>query len=97
MITSGFYILTESGIWNAVSRYAGCHVIMLRISGCPATTFWLVDAQLDSARVLFNVFDADGRPKGKQITADADVVKFCAEAFAAVWERAVYPAAEIFG
>lgn len=63
----------------------------------PGNDFWLVDAQLDSARVLFNVFDADGRPKGKQITADADVVKFCAEAFAAVWGRAVYPAAEIFG
>ncbi|MCD0453359.1 hypothetical protein LO762_29880 [Actinocorallia sp. API 0066] len=63
----------------------------------PGNDFWLADAGLDSARVLFNLFDADGRPKGKQVTTDPDVVKFCAESFAAVWDRAVYPADEIFG
>lgn len=63
----------------------------------PGNDCWLADADLGSARVLFNVFDADGRPKGKQITMDPDVAKFCAESFAAVWERAVYPADVIFG
>jgi hypothetical protein len=63
----------------------------------PGNDFWLVDAGLESARVLFNVFDADGRPKGKQLTSDAEVVRLCAESFAAVWERAVYPADAIFG
>jgi hypothetical protein len=62
----------------------------------PGNDFWLVDADLPFARVLFNVFDAEGRPKGKQVTADPDVVKLCSEAFSAVWERATDPADEIF-
>lgn len=63
----------------------------------PGNDFWLIDAASDSARVLFNVFDADGCPKGKQVTTDPGVVRFCAEAFTAVWERASYPADTIFG
>ncbi len=63
----------------------------------PGNDFWLADAGLESALVLFNVFDADGRPKGKQLTSDQEVVWFCAEAFSAVWDRAIYPADTIFG
>ncbi|ROO82938.1 hypothetical protein EDD29_0425 [Actinocorallia herbida] len=51
----------------------------------PGNDLWMVD----STRVMFNLFDGDGRPKASQLSDDAALVKFCAEAFEAVWERAV--------
>jgi hypothetical protein len=46
--------------------------------------FWLIDGQ----RVLFNLFDGDGRPVGKQLTDDPGIAKAAAVSFDAVWERA---------
>lgn len=51
----------------------------------PGNDFWLIDGE----RVLFNLFDGDGRPVGKQLTDDAEVVKAVAASFETVWERAV--------
>lgn len=51
----------------------------------PGNDFWLVDDR----RVMFNLFDGDGRPTAVQVTEDRRVVQACAAAFAAVWERGV--------
>ncbi|RAY12546.1 hypothetical protein DPM19_25030 [Actinomadura craniellae] len=50
----------------------------------PGNDFWLIDGE----RVLFNLFDGEGRPTGKQFTDDAEVVKAVGASFTAVWERA---------
>jgi hypothetical protein len=51
----------------------------------PGNDFWLVDGE----RVLFNLFDGDGRPVGKQRTDDAEVAKAVGASLQAVWERAI--------
>jgi hypothetical protein len=51
----------------------------------PGNDFWLVDGR----KVLFNLFDGDGRPVGKQLTDDPEIAKTVAVSFEAVWERAV--------
>ncbi|MEO5875629.1 MAG: DUF6879 family protein [Streptosporangiaceae bacterium] len=50
----------------------------------PGNDFWLVDSE----RVMFNVFDGEGRPTGAQFTDDPTVIELCADAFEAVWSRA---------
>lgn len=49
----------------------------------PGNDFWLVD----DTRVMFNLFDGQGRPTGAQVSEDPAVVRRCTEAFEAVWER----------
>ncbi|QXJ26445.1 hypothetical protein AGRA3207_002211 [Actinomadura graeca] len=47
----------------------------------PGNDFWLIDA----SRVLFLLFDGTGRPIGRQLSADDDVVALCSTAFEQVW------------
>jgi hypothetical protein len=51
----------------------------------PGNDFWLFD---DTA-VLFNYFSGDGAPAGTELWDEPTVVKLCAAAFEAVWNRAV--------
>jgi hypothetical protein len=51
----------------------------------PGNDCWLVDA----TRVMFNLFDGEGRPTGVQLTDDPAVVKRCAAAFETVWARGI--------
>ncbi|MEV4513815.1 DUF6879 family protein [Dactylosporangium sp. NPDC049525] len=51
----------------------------------PGNDFWLFDDTL----VRVGHFDGDGRSTGHEMTTDPGVVKVCASAFDAVWERAV--------
>jgi Family of unknown function (DUF6879) len=51
----------------------------------PGNDFWL----FDGAAVLFNYFSGDGAPAGTELRDEPAVVKLCAAAFEAVWDRAV--------
>jgi hypothetical protein len=51
----------------------------------PGNDFWL----FDGTSVLFNYFSGDGAPAGTELQDEPAVVKLCASAFEAVWERAV--------
>jgi hypothetical protein len=51
----------------------------------PGNDFWLFDERL----VLVNHFTGEGESAGQETTSDPDVVKLCASAFEAVWERAI--------
>ena len=51
----------------------------------PGNDFWVFDDRL----VRFGHFAGDGRFLDDETTADPDVVKLCASAFEAVWERAI--------
>ncbi|WP_129840893.1 DUF6879 family protein [Streptomyces sp. RFCAC02] len=51
----------------------------------PGNDFWLFDERV----VRFNHFTGDGASGGPEVVDDPAVVKLCAVAFAAVWERAV--------
>lgn len=53
----------------------------------PGNDFWLVDERI----VLFNHFTGEGElsAEGKEATGDPAVVKLCAAAFEAVWERGI--------
>lgn len=50
----------------------------------PGNDFWLFDGQL----VQWNHFAGDGSSLGPEVTKDLAAVVLCADAFAAVWERA---------
>ncbi|MBA9002877.1 hypothetical protein HNR21_001759 [Actinomadura cellulosilytica] len=50
----------------------------------PGNDFWLIDRR----RVLYNLFDGQGRPIGKQLVDDPEIGKVTAAIFEAVWERA---------
>ncbi|UCM87516.1 DUF6879 family protein [Streptomyces marincola] len=50
----------------------------------PGNDFWLFDDQV----VRFNHFTGDGASAGPEVVGDPAVVKLCATAFEAVWERA---------
>lgn len=50
----------------------------------PGGDFWLFDDRL----VRLGVFAGDGSVIGHQLTDDPGVIRFCATAFEAVWERA---------
>ncbi|MDX3771972.1 MULTISPECIES: DUF6879 family protein [unclassified Streptomyces] len=51
----------------------------------PGNDFWLFDGQL----VQWNHFAGDGSSQGPEITDSPSAVKLCADAFEAVWERAI--------
>ena len=51
----------------------------------PGNDFWL----FDGAAVLFNYFSGDGTAAGAELRDEPAVVKLCAAAFEAVWDRAV--------
>lgn len=50
----------------------------------PGNDFWLVDD-----RVLFNFISGDGAWVGTELVTDVAVVRLCASAFDAVWQRGV--------
>jgi hypothetical protein len=51
----------------------------------PGNDFWL----FDGATVLFNYFSGAGTATGTELRDEPTIVKLCASAFEAVWERAV--------
>lgn len=51
----------------------------------PGNDFWLFDGNL----VCWNHFAGDGSSQGPEITDDPAAAKLCADAFEAVWSRAV--------
>jgi hypothetical protein len=51
----------------------------------PGNDFWL----FDGTAVLFNYFSGDGAAAGTELRDEPAVVKMCASAFEAVWDRAV--------
>lgn len=51
----------------------------------PGNDFWLVDDET----LLVNHFSGEGDWTGNELISDETVVKLCAAAFEAVWERAV--------
>lgn len=51
----------------------------------PGNDFWL----FDNTAVLFNYFSGDGTAAGTELRDEPAVVKLCAAAFEAVWDRAV--------
>ncbi|MEU5974039.1 DUF6879 family protein [Streptomyces sp. NPDC047315] len=51
----------------------------------PGNDFWL----FDGTSVLFNHFAGDGTMTGEELVTDPVVVKLCASAFSAVWDRAL--------
>lgn len=51
----------------------------------PGNDFWL----FDSGTVVFNLFTGNGQWVGTDLVTDPAVTQRCAEAFEAVWERAV--------
>ncbi|MEV7776544.1 DUF6879 family protein [Kitasatospora sp. NPDC086791] len=51
----------------------------------PGNDFWLFDGRI----VRFNHFTGDGASAGPEMCEDPAVAKLCADAFEAVWERAV--------
>jgi hypothetical protein len=51
----------------------------------PGNDFWL----FDGAAVLFNYFSGGGAAAGTELRDEPAVVKLCASAFEAVWDRAV--------
>lgn len=51
----------------------------------PGNDFWM----FDDSSVLFNHFDGNGNATTRDISTDPAVIKLCASAFEAVWERAV--------
>jgi hypothetical protein len=51
----------------------------------PGNDFWVFDDQL----VRFGHFAGDGTVIGHELSSDPTVIKLCATAFVAVWERAI--------
>ncbi len=53
----------------------------------PGNDFWVFDDRL----VLWNHFTGEGEvaPEGREATGDPAIVKACAAAFEAAWERAI--------
>ncbi|MFF4602129.1 DUF6879 family protein [Streptomyces sp. NPDC001339] len=51
----------------------------------PGNDFWLFDEQL----VRWNHFTGEGASGGPEVTDDPSAAKLCAEAFEAVWSRAI--------
>jgi hypothetical protein len=51
----------------------------------PGNDFWL----FDGTAVLFNYFSGDGKMTGNELRDEPAVVRLCATAFEAVWDRAV--------
>jgi hypothetical protein len=51
----------------------------------PGNDFWLIDGRL----IRWNHFTGEGSSGGGEISEDPAAVKLCADAFEAVWERAI--------
>ncbi|MGW3177486.1 DUF6879 family protein [Streptomyces sp. NPDC001153] len=51
----------------------------------PGNDFWLIDGRL----IRWNHFTGDGASAGGEISEDPAAVKLCADAFEAVWARAI--------
>lgn len=51
----------------------------------PGNDFWLFDERV----LMVNHFDGVGQGVGKEVTDNPGLIKLCASAFQAVWERAV--------
>ncbi|MFD9394793.1 DUF6879 family protein [Streptomyces sp. NPDC060000] len=51
----------------------------------PGNDFWLIDSHL----IRWNHFTGDGASGGGEISEDPGTAKQCADAFEAVWERAI--------
>jgi hypothetical protein len=51
----------------------------------PGNDFWLIDERL----IRWNHFTGEGASAGGEISEDPAAAKLCAEAFEAVWERAI--------
>jgi hypothetical protein len=84
------YIRFEHAITSEVNVSAGEDVRWLprrRATGIcvPLNDFWLLDGRL----VRFGYFAGNGEFLGDEVTADPVVARMCAEAFEAVWARAV--------
>ena len=84
------YIRFEYEVTPAANLAAGEHVRWLprpKASdlALPGNDFWL----FDGTAVLFNYFSGDGMSAGTELRDEPAVVKLCATAFEAVWERAV--------
>jgi Family of unknown function (DUF6879) len=84
------YIRFEYEVTPAANLAAGEHVRWLARPkasdlALPGNDFWL----FDGAAVLFNYFSGDGAPAGTELRDEPAVVKLCAAAFEAVWDRAV--------
>lgn len=82
------YIRFEhAGTWQTVE--AGEDVRWLRREDAagllaPSNDFWMIDRE----RIMFNLFDGDGRPNGKFLTEDIDLAKAISGAFDALWALA---------
>jgi hypothetical protein len=84
------YIRFEYEVTSAANIAAGEHVRWLPRQhasdlALPGNDFWL----FDGTTVLFNYFSGDGAPAGTELRDESAVVKLCAAAFEAVWDRAV--------
>jgi uncharacterized protein DUF6879 len=84
------YIRFEYEVTPAANIAAGEHVRWLPRQhasdlALPGNDFWL----FDGTAVLFNYFSGDGAPAGTEVRDEPTVVKLCAAAFEAVWDRAV--------
>ncbi|MEE4546789.1 hypothetical protein V2S66_33095 [Streptomyces sp. V4-01] len=51
----------------------------------PGNDFWLIDSTL----IRWNHFTGDGQSAGGEISDDPAAAKLCADAFEAVWQRAI--------
>jgi hypothetical protein len=84
------YIRFEYDVTDSMNIAAGEQVRWLprrRASdlALPGNDFWVFDDRL----VRFGYFAGDGTRLGHEVTAEPAVVKLCAAAFEAVWERAI--------
>ncbi|MCD0453238.1 hypothetical protein LO762_29255 [Actinocorallia sp. API 0066] len=79
------YIRFEhAGTWQTVeagedvrwlARESAAHLLV------PSNDFWLIDRE----RIMFNLFDGDGRPNGRFLTEDIDLAKAVGGAFDSLW------------
>lgn len=80
------YIAFEyAGTWQNVESGEQVRWVPRRlVSGIalPGNDCWLLDRE----RVMFNVFDGDGRPEARQFSDDPAVVHMCAAAFESAWQ-----------
>jgi hypothetical protein len=84
------YIRFEHAITAGVNVAAGEQVRWLSRRRCsdlclPGNDFWVFDDRL----VRFGYFAGDGEFIGHEMTSAPAVVRLCASAFEAVWERAI--------
>jgi hypothetical protein len=76
------FIRFEYEVTAAVSIAAGEEVLDLRL---PLNDYWVFDGRL----VRFHFFSGTGEIVEDELAEDPSVVKLCAQAFEAVWERAI--------